>query len=137
MVEQTVVVKKKDKADDGSTNAAEIARGVATASTHDEQADVSTAVGPGPKVSLSFSSPRQPPTTESTDAMMVVDDENNQADFYKASSWTLEDLAPFAQFGRYSVWLKVQWVVLQTWLDQPVMSLTVLVFSMMRCKHTP
>ena len=110
MVLQTVVVKKKDKADDGSTNAAEIARGVATASTHDEQADVSTAVGSGPKVNLSFSSPQQPPTTESTDAdaMMVVDDENNQADFYKTSSWTLEDFAPFAQFGRYSVWLKVQ-----------------------------
>ena len=110
MVLQTVVVKKKkDKADDRrSTNAAEIARGVATASTGDEQANDSTAVGSGPKFTLSFSSPQQLPSTESTDAMMVVDDENNQADFYKASSWTLEDFAPFAQFGRYSVCLKVR-----------------------------
>lgn len=110
MVLQTLVVKKKkDKADDRrSTNAAEIDRGVATASTGDEQANDSTAVGSGPKFTLSFSSPQQPPSTESTDAMMVVDDENNQADFYKASSWTLEDFAPFAQFGRYSVCLKIR-----------------------------
>lgn len=111
MVLQTVVVKKKkkNKADDGSTNAAEIARGVATASTDDEQANASTAVSSGPKFTLSFSSPQQTPITESTaDAMVVVDDENDQNDFYKASSWTMEDFAPFAQFGRYGVCLKVQ-----------------------------
>lgn len=112
MVLQTVVVKKnkkkKHKAGDGSTNVAEIGRCVATAiaSIDDQQADVSSGVGSGPKFNLSFTSPQQLPITESTDAI-TEDDENNQADFYRASSWTLEDFGPFGHFGRCDC-LKVQ-----------------------------
>lgn len=125
MVLQTVVVKKNKKKKykcDGSTNAAEIGRGVATAtaSIDDQQADVSTAVGSGPKFNLSFTSPQHPPITESTDAI-TVDDENNQADFYRASSWTLEDFGPFGHFGRCDCF-KVQSVVMQTWPDKPIMT---------------